>query len=748
MPLAWLLQLALIGLLTGAAYLLWLDHRITTEFEGQRWSLPARVYAVPFELYTGKPLTPSDLQQELQALNYKPVATLTGHGQYLRDGTALDVYLRPFSYWDGRAQARPVRISFSGDAINQMTDMGTGAALAVCRLEPRLIAKIYPRHNEDRVLVRYADVPPFLVQALVATEDRQFFRHAGIDLRGMARAFLANISAGRLAQGGSTLTQQLVKNFFLTHERTLARKINEVFMALLLERRYSKADILSAYINEIYLGQNGASGVHGFGTAAEFYYGKPLNELAPEQLALLVGLVRGASYYNPWRHPRRALARRNLVLELTAQQGHLDAADLQRLQARPLGLSPERRWSRTPYPAFLQLVRRELLQDYREQDLRNEGLRIFTTLDPVRQDRMADVIRRRLAQLEAQYHLHQGSLQTAALVVDISNGEVVAMLGGRDEQASGFNRALQAQRPIGSLIKPFIYLTALSDPSRYNLLTPLNDTPVTLRMPDGSDWQPGNYEHMAHGRVSLLEALTHSYNLATVRLGMQLGLPRIVDTLRAAGLDGELRPYPSMLLGALELSPLQVAQLYQTLANGGYRVPLKAIRDVLDKDGRPLQRVALQVQTSLPPAADFLTSYLMTRVVDLGTARQLRSVFPTALQLAGKTGTTNDSRDSWFAGFDDRYLTVTWLGRDDNRPTPFTGASGAMQLWSAAEQAAQPRSLNLVAPELIQWTSALGLRLEDECLHLNSIPYIQGYPPDQSLVCDGGSHFNPLHWLQ
>ena len=744
-PLSWLLQIAVIVTLMAVAYLAWLDHRITTEFEGQRWSLPARVYARPFGLYQGRALTPGDLEDELRALGYKRVASLSGHGQYLRGDASLTVYLRPFSYWDGPAKAMPVRVEFAGDRISRMVNIDTGAQLAVCRLEPRLIGKIYPKHNQDRVLVRYRDVPPFLINALVAVEDRDFFRHPGVDLRGMARALLADIRSGGLRQGGSTLTQQLVKNFFLSRERTFTRKINEVLMALLLERRYSKTEILSAYINEVYLGQNGARGIHGFGTAAEFYFNKPLSELAPEQLALLVGLVRGASYYNPWRHPDRALARRNLVLQETAEQGYLDTDAARRLQARPLGLDEKRGWSQTKYPAFLQLVRRELLRDYRMEDLRNEGLRIFTTLDPDRQDGMEQAVKSRLRQLEGR--ALKGQLQTAALMVDISNGEIAAVMGGRDNRIADFNRALDARRPIGSLIKPFIYLTALSSPGDYNLLSELDDTAVSVKQPDGSDWQPDNFEHVQHGPVTVLEALTHSYNLATVRLGLQLGVDKVIRTLHAAGLNGAIKPYPSLLLGAIGLSPLEVAMIYQTLANGGYRVPLKTIRNVLDKDGHPLQRVDLEVQQALPPGAAFLTDYLMTQVVEMGTARQLRDVFPESIKLAGKTGTTNDSRDSWFAGFDDRFLTVTWLGRDDDRPTPFTGASGAMQLWSAIMSAGGLHSLNLTASDLIEWTGPMTIRYQGDCLHIDRIPYIKGHPPGRAMQCGGAPSFNPLKWF-
>jgi penicillin-binding protein 1B len=744
-PYSWLFQIAVIVLVTGVAYLAWLDHRITTEFEGHRWLLPARVYARPFSLYQGRALTPDDLVKELRALGYKRVASLSGHGQYIRGKASLTVYLRPFTYWDGPVQAMPLRVEFADGRISRMVNTASGIQLAMCRLEPRLIGKIYPKHNQDRILVRYRDVPHFLINALVAVEDRDFFRHPGIDLRGMARALLADIRSGGLHQGGSTLTQQLVKNFFLSRERTFTRKINEVLMALLLERRYSKREILSAYINEVYLGQSGARGIHGFGTAAEFYFHKPLSELAPEQLALLVGLVRGASYYNPWRHPDRALARRNLVLQITAERGYLDRDAARRLQQRPLGLSEKRSWSQTKYPAFLQLVRRELLRDYRMEDLQNEGLRIFTTLDPARQDGMEQAVRKRLKQLEGQRL--KGQLQTAVLMVDISNGEIAALMGGRANRIADFNRALDARRPIGSLIKPFIYLTALSRPEKYNLLSELNDSAVTVKRPDGSDWQPDNFEHKEHGPVTVLEALTHSYNLATVRLGLQLGVDKVIDTLHAAGLNGVIKPYPSLLLGAIGLSPLQVARIYQTLANGGYRVPLKTIRNVLDKDGRRLQRVDLEVQQALPPGAAFLTDYLMTQVVEMGTARQLRKVFPESLRLAGKTGTTNDSRDSWFAGFDDRFLTVAWLGRDDDQPTPFTGASGAMQWWSAIMAAGRSHSLNLTASDLIEWTGPVAIRYQGDCLHIDRIPYIKGHPPGRAMQCGAAPWFNPLKWF-
>lgn len=747
-----LFQLGIILLLCAAAYILWLDHRITREFEGKRWSLPARVYARPYEIFTGRPVGAREIVSELQTLNYHAVTMPRGAGEYRRAGSTVEVVLRPFRYWDGAEPARHVRLDLSGNRVTRITDVDTGREETFVRLEPRLIGKIYPEHNEDRVLVPYSEVPPFLVDALVAVEDRHFYQHWGIDLRGIGRALLANLRSGGIAQGGSTLTQQLVKNFFLTPERTFTRKFNEMIMAVLLEYRYSKAEILSAYINEVYLGQNGAQGIHGFGTAAEFYFGEPLTELDRDQLALLVGLVRGASYYNPRRHPERALTRRNLVLSLMTEQGYLREDVAGRLKSRPVEVVKRQSWSRARYPGFLQLVRHELLRYYRMQDLRSEGLRIFTTLDPERQEHLQTAIRRRLRQLEQSRSLEQGALETAAIEYNISNGEILAMMGGRDENIAGFNRVLNAKRPIGSLIKPFVYYTALSRPKEYHLLSGLNDSAVRVREPDGDIWEPKNYGNEEHGRISLLEALTRSYNLATVRLGMQLGVDSVIETLHRAGLKQGVRPYPSVLLGALALSPYQVATLYQTLANGGYSVPLKTIRDVLDRHGRPLQREELTLQQSLDPQASFLTGFLLSQVVERGTARHLREVFPDSLRLAGKTGTTNDSRDSWFVGYDDRLLTVAWLGRDDYSPTPFTGASGAMQLWAAAMKGQQLHSLNLASSDLIEWRRDVSLPYAGECVTLDAVPYIRGFPPQDGVTCEGGasgsSIFNPLRWFQ
>ena len=731
-----ILQLLIISLLCGIAYIVWLDHRVTSEFEGKRWALPARVYARPIELYIGARMNKGDLLDSLNSLGYQDVATLIGPGQYKEQENFIQFINRVFEFWDRQEPSKNIRIYFSGGRIQSITDEASAESLPVFRLESQLIGKIYPEHNEDRVLVSYVDVPQFLVDALIAVEDRHFYRHIGIDPKGMLRAMVSNITSGGLHQGGSTLTQQLVKNYFLTRERTFRRKFNEIIMAILLEQHYSKAEILSAYINEIYLGQHGSRGIHGFGTAAEYYFSRPLNELKTEDIALLVALVRGASFYNPRSHSDRALKRRNLTISLMQQQGYLSTNEAKVIIAKPLRISEKPSWSSAKYPAFLDLVRRQLQRDYQADDLRTEGLRIFTTLNTRYQDIVEQAVPKRLAGLEKYKKLSAGSLQIAAVITSVETGEVLALVGGRDKVSNNFNRALDAVRPIGSLVKPAVYLTAIMKPEKYNSLTLLEDKPISLKQHDGSYWQPKNYDEVTHGNIALHTALAKSYNLATVHLGMRLGLNEVVKTLHSLGLETDIPEYPSLLLGALDLSPFQVTQMYQTLASGGFQVPLRTIKEVLDKKGKPIRRYGLELKQTLESKSVFITRYLLTEVASSGTARSIAARLPDMLPLAGKTGTTNELRDSWFAGFGDDVLGVIWLGRDDNQSSRLTGSSGALQVWIDIMQGLKPRPLSLIKPEGVEWAKILhDQRVPDDCLGAVAYPFVQANLPEMSGTC-------------
>jgi penicillin-binding protein 1B len=719
-------------------FVVYLDYTIRTQFEGKRWALPARVYARPLELYPGMKLSAEQLTAELTALGYHKDAGNEEPGTFRRNQNELEIFSRPFRFWDKAQASQRLRVEFNDAQVAALNDVEIHIALNLARLDPLLIGSIYPTHNEDRVLVRLNEVPLDLVRALVTVEDRKFYSHHGIDPRGMARALLANLRIGNGTQGGSTLTQQLVKNFYLTAERTLRRKLVEIIMAMLLELHYQKDEILEAYVNEIYLGQEGGRGIHGFGLAGEFYFGRPLNQLQLPQIALLVGLVKGPSHYDPRRHPERALARRNLVLTELARKDFINQEQMVAAKAAPLGVTAKAPSGTSPYPAFLDLVHRQLRRDYHEQDLRSEGLQIFTTLDPHTQRVAERSLATRLSLLEKQRRIPAATLEGAIVVTSIENGEVLALVGGRNARFEGFNRALDAERQIGSLIKPVVYLTALERPASYTLATLLNDDPLTLREHGTKDWTPNNYDKKSHGEVMLQTALANSYNLSTARLGLAIGVPQIIENIHRLGVERELPPYPSTLLGSSNLTPLEVAQMYQTLASGGFRMPLRAIREILTANSEPLQRYPLAVEQTIEPAPSYLLTTALQTVVREGTAQALNQYLSPDLHIAGKTGTTDDLRDSWFAGYTGDRLAVVWTGRDDNRSAGLTGASGAMTVWGDMMSQLDPEPLLPAQPENIEYVwidPATRLRADKDCKGAVELPFIRDSAPNETSPC-------------
>ncbi len=657
-----------------------LDRQIVQQFEGRRWNLPALVYARPLEIYAGLRLTPDDLQQELSALGYSGVRTVTSQGSFSRTPERIDVLTRPFQFWDGTEPGQRASIRFSGGSVLELTD-GRGSELPLLRLDPPFIGNIFTTHAEDRIVLTPEAVPALLLDGLKVVEDRDFDRHGGVSLRAIARAMWANIRAGGIAQGGSTLTQQLVRSYFLDNRRTLTRKVREALMSVLLEVHFEKADILNAYVNEIYLGQAGDRAIHGFGLASQFYFGRPLAELQPEHIALLVAVVRGPSYYDPRRHPERALERRNMVLKLMAEFGALDPEDAGYASRQGLGVRGTATTFASYNPAFMDLVRRELRADYQEDDLENAGLRIMTTLDPRIQALAERKLTDGLTELERSRGRKPGSLDGAIVVSGAQTPDVVAIVGGRNAQLKGFNRALDAKRPIGSLVKPVVYLAGFES-GRYTPATVLEDAPIVIKLDTGKTWSPENYDRQYRGPVPAVRALAESLNTATVQLGMDVGTKKVAALMQRLGLESAPRPLPSMLLGSVALSPIEVAQIYNSMANGGFRTPLKTVRAVLDGDGKPLDRYQLKISRAADPAAVQQVNASMTQVIERGTARSARTWLPPDLVVAGKTGTSDDLRDSWFAGFTNDHVTVVWVGADDNSPTGLTGASGALPIWA------------------------------------------------------------------
>lgn len=718
------------------SYLSYLDYNVSSQFEGKRWAIPARVYANPVELYAGHAMTQAKFEELLQLLHYRKDARLSAEGTYFKDGPQISVKTRDFTFWDERQPSRPMQVNFTNAGIASITDLAEDKSIDIIRMDPVQIGSFYPTIKEDRVLIKLSDAPKALIDGLLASEDRDFYQHFGISMRGIARAMWANLRAGGMVQGGSTITQQLAKNFYLSSERSLSRKIKEALMSLILEFRYSKDEILEAYLNEIYLGQNGANAVHGFGLASEFYFGNPLKDLPLEQVASLVALVRGPSEYDPRRYPERALQRRNLVLDEMVHEGYLTEAEALAAKAKPLNVIPKSQRPANRYPGFLELVKRRLKDEYREEDFTSDGLIIFTTLDTQIQDATEETVAAKLSQLEKLPKAN--NLESAVIVTRRDSGEIVALVSGRENSAGGFNRALDAVRPIGSLIKPVVYLTALEYPDKYTITTGINDTSITVRGQNGTDWIPKNYDHKEHGRVPLHTALAKSYNLATVRVGMDIGIARTAKTLKDMGVTKEVDLFPSLLLGASSLTPMEVTQMYQTLAGDGFLTPLKAIRAVIAANGEHLQSYPFNVRQAVDPGATYIVNTILQEVMHEGTGSSAYSVFPKDYGLVGKTGTTNDAKDSWFAGYTGDYLSVVWVGRDDNKPIGLTGATGALPVWVSLMQKISTQPVNLTPPDNIKmaWVDRnTGLLAKHNCGNAREYPYIAGSEPTTYSSC-------------
>ena len=443
------------GSLLGGVWCVWIDYQVRSDFKALQWALPARIYARPVELYAGAHLGDEDLIDYLQRLGYRETSRVDGPGEYQLQQSLIRLRTRGFEFWDGDEPSVYAEVDFSGRHVIALRGDQAGVDLPLVRLEPVEIAQINPETGEDRLPVSLSDVPPALVKAIIAVEDQRFYSHYGVDPIGILRALVANLREGSIVQGGSTLTQQLVKNLYLTRERTLRRKLEEAVMAVALDFHFSKDDILTAYLNEIYLGQDGNRAIHGFALAAEHYFARPLKELKLDELALLAGLPRGASYYNPLRNPERAIERRNTVLASMLAEKYITEEENAAARKAKLQVT-ERRVNRgAGYPAFMELVYNNLESDYDADALRTEGLHIFTTLDV----RMQSVIE---AQFEKSVNAverpssTEGRLEAAMVITDASTGEVRAMTGSRQSGYTGFNRALHAERQIGSLIKPAV----------------------------------------------------------------------------------------------------------------------------------------------------------------------------------------------------------------------------------------------------------------------------------------------------
>lgn len=733
-------KLGLVGFVILASYCIYLDQIIARKFEGQKWYLPAQIFSRSMAIYSGAPVNHHQMIAELKLLGYRKVAHPRQIGEFSASATKVDLWRRPFFHPQGTQTAQRVLITFDSQGIDSVKRLPDNRELAVFHLEPMLLDRIIPNDGVDRLFVPTSNIPQHLIDALILTEDRDFYSHYGINPMAIARAAVVNITAGRTIQGGSTLTQQLAKNFFLTSQRSLSRKVREALMAIIIDARYSKQNILEAYLNEVYMGQDKSRAVHGVGLASQFYFGRPIAELTLAQQAFLVAIIKGPSFYNPWRYPERVQDRRDLVLRLLLEGGKISSEQYEAAALSPLGLRKSTRAVRQKLPAFFAEVRRELADRYGSALLKTSGLKVYTTLDPIAQESAEAAVANTMKKLAR----NNKSLQIGMVVTDKYNAGIAAMVGDKNPEFKGYNRAVEIRRPIGSLVKPFVYVTALAQPNKYNLATPLKDEPITLSNGQGNTWSPQNVDKKYRQQVPLISALSQSMNVPTVNLGMALGTDEVAMTLGQAGWKEQISTYPSMLLGAIDGSPLMVAQVYQTLADGGRYRRLTAITDVLDANNHKLAGRSVIPTTAIEPAADYLIKYAMTQVVAQGTAKRLGRAFP-YVTLAGKTGTSNDSRDSWFAGFDERNVAAIWVGRDDNGKTNLYGSSGAMAVYQEFLVLRPPIGLRMTPVNGVisgYFQKNTGIAMEADCPNIEKLPTLSvSFHPIKN--CG-----NPLNWWQ
>ncbi|MEM5787375.1 MAG: PBP1A family penicillin-binding protein, partial [Syntrophobacteraceae bacterium] len=654
-----------------------------------RWSVPARVFSAIVPIYTGQTLSLSQLKHMLEARRYKEtLKEPASAGEYRTAGHTLTVFFRDFQFPGHFLPSQRIQFEFHLNKISRIRcPRGETTFL---ELEPLEVARMFGPDRESRMLINIRQAPRHLIDAIVSIEDHRFYDHSGIDLLGIFRAAIADFRAGKVVQGGSTITQQLIKNYFLQPERSFRRKALELSMALILEALYDKDEILEMYMNEVYMGNRGGVAIHGIGEASRFYFGRNIDDLTLAEAATLAGLLRGPSNYSPLAQPGSAIERRNTVLKRMLDLRKISPAEYDASRVEPLKLADASiAWGIAPY--FIDYVRKQAQELYAPDALASEGLNIYTTLHPEMAVAAETAVREGLQELEKEIpapaagNEQAGGLQAALIAIHPKTGAIYALIGGREYSESSFNRALQASRQPGSALKPFVFLSALD---RFRLTDKVADLPVAYGS-GGSLWIPRNFDNKYHGMVSVRDALEQSLNAATASLAADIGQDRVIETLRSFGVQSPLEPFPSLALGSFEVTPMELASLYAVLANDGQKPFLLSLKEIVGDKGDVQARRTIEFSSVTTPAKAFLITSLMQGVIERGTGRSLKRA-GIDFQCAGKTGTTNDYRDSWFVGFTTDLLVLVWVGYDDNRSTHLSGAQGAARIWSRFVRMVRP----------------------------------------------------------
>ena len=719
----------IIFLIISIAYVSILDSKVVNKLDGVLWTVPAKVYARPLELAEGGKINVDVLKKELEILSYELTKGIPDTpGEFSQSQQSVNIFIRGF----GSQEPGLYRLKIENDKIDSIKRKD-GISIDLIQLEPLSIGGMFPSHLQDRILLNFSQVPKDLEEMILVVEDRNFYSHKGISLKSIMRAFIKNTKALGIEEGGSTITQQLAKSLFFSPEQTIRRKIKEAIAALLIEMHYSKQEILLAYINDVFIAQSGRRAIHGFGLASQFFFGTDLKNLSLDQKALLVGMLKGPSLYSPINNPDRAKTRRDLVLSLIKNDSLITEEEYLDLKGKSLKVIPPSFKSLSKYPAFNDIVILDLRKNFDDSDLRTKGLKIITNLDPVVQDYLEESIKDTKLKLKRRYGSQLNGLEGAGIVIDSFSGEVVAAIGSTKPNNYGFNRAINAVRPIGSLVKPFIYLSALQHYTKYNLSTLLDDSKLTVSLPGSKLWEPNNFDKKFHGNVPLHVALSESYNVATTRLGMDLGYSVVQETFTKLGIEKKIPKYPSIFVGSFEMTPLEAIQAYQTIASEGFYSPLNSIRTVESSGDVLSLSYPYKVEQRFRPEPIYLLKFVLKQTFISGTARGFSSRVIEKWKTGGKTGTSDDQRDSWFVGYAGNYLMVVWLGFDDNRKSPLTGRTGALQVWKNFMSRLDPIAYEVRKPSRIryEWVDVKdGLLSGERCKGSILIPFVEGTEPE------------------
>jgi penicillin-binding protein 1B len=710
--------------------------RLASQFDDITYRQPSRLYARSVVIQSGRAWPADQLVESLRNEGYRESdGSSLPAGRYRKTKNGLAIHLRSFLLPDG-PHGGVVEIAYSGPYVSRLRL--DGDTVKTVPLEPALIGSYYGLDLQERRPVKVDNVSEDLIDAVVAAEDDSFFEHSGVSFSGIARAVWVNLRGGEIRQGGSTLTQQLVKNLYLSHERTFGRKAQELILALMLEARYGKRQILEAYLNQIYLGGSGGVSLMGMGAASRAYFGKDPSQIDLAEAAMLAGMIRAPAVYSPVAHPEKAKERRDWVLGRMAKLGRVKPERIEQALAEPVSVAPEpvvRR--RAPYFADAMAV--EAQRRFGIEDLADKGYILFTTLELQSQKSAVEAVAWGLDKAEQGYQKGQevkGPLQAALVSLAPDSGGILAYVGGRDYDTSQFDRAGQALRQAGSAFKPIVYSAAFetgsAEPSSF-----LEDSPLTVRLATMS-WSPKNDDGTFHGWVSVRTALEKSYNPATARLALQVGMPKIVELAHKMGVKAAMDPFPSVALGAVDLTPVELATVYATLANGGVRPPVHGLVAILDHDGKTLEPAPLpKPERVISPQTDYMVTSLLQGVLVRGTARGAAAGIPG--DVAGKTGTTNKQRDSWFGGYGRERATVVWVGYDDNSRTRLSGARAALPIWVRFTAKMAPRSGYSIFQQPSGLTTATidpttGMLATEFCPVVITEVFRQGEVPSQ--LCD------------